>query len=182
MIAVSLIDQFKDITGKISDKLIDGLKTVDPLITGVHFDYGHYTDIQERLIAKGKTNKSERYPMIWLIEDYRTRHLQEGLTGISDLKIMILHLSKNTVTREWREENVFKPILYPIYYEFLKQIKLNGNFLVYDETKIQHDEIKRPHWGDPKLYKNESYLFTDVLDGIEITNMQLKIFLETCPT
>lgn len=179
---VFLIPELKKVVAAVSEKLLPQLQTVDPLISAVHFDYGHYTDIQERLIAKGKTAKADRYPMIWLIEDYETDHSQEGLTGLSKLKIMILHLSKGTVTREWRETNVFEPVLYPVYFEFLKQLKLNGSFMIYDETKIPHREIKRPHWGDPKLYKNDGYLFGDILDGIEITNLQLKIFLETCLT
>jgi hypothetical protein len=62
----------------------------------------------------------------------------------------------------------------------LRQLKLCGEFNIYDETQIKHDQINRPHWGDPALYKNDGYLFPDVLDGIELANLQLETFLQTC--
>ena len=177
---VYIVDVIGDVVAAVSAKLLTQLQTVDPLITGVHYEYGHYTDIKERLIQYGKTAKQDRYPLVCLFEDHRIRHSKEGLTGVMDLKILILHSSKNTVTREWREANVFRPILYPIYFEFLNQLKLSGNFNIYDASKIQHDQINRPHWGDPALYKNEKYLFDDVLDGIELSNLSLETYLDNC--
>ena len=179
---VYIVDVFRDVVAKVSTALLAQLQAVDSLITGVHYEYGHYTDIQERLTAKGKTDKQQRFPLICLFEDYRIRHgvPQKGTTGLTDLKLIILHSSKNTVTRQWREDNVFRPILYPIYFEFLKQLKNSGMFSIYDVSMIQHDQINRPHWGDPGLYKNDSYLFGDVLDGIELSNLQLTVFLSNC--
>lgn len=191
---VYIVDVFRDIVAataaaiqKQSDvpkaewiSLLDTLKAVDPLITDIHYDYGHYTDIRTKLTEKGKTDKQGRYPLICLFEDYRVEHGTEGLTGIANLKLIILHISKNTIDRQTRETNVFRPILYPIYFEFLRQLKASGKFQIYDETKIQHTQINRPHWGDPGLYKNDSYLFGDVLDGIEITDLQLLTYLPNC--
>lgn len=177
-----IVDILKEVVQATSTKLLSELQLVDPLITGVHFEYGHYTDIQERLTAKGKTSKNDRYPLICLFEDFKIRHNKPGLTGIGEMKLIILHYSKNTITREQRETNVFRPILYPIYYEFLHQLKVSGKFNIYDENKIIHDQINRPHWGDPGLYKNDSYLFGEVLDGIELNNLQLETYLKNCPT
>jgi hypothetical protein len=175
-----IVNIIKDVVAATSAKLLTQLQSVDPLITGVHFEYGHYTDIQERLTAKGKTAKFDRYPLVCLFEDFKIRHRKEGLTGVTDMKIIILHSSKNTITRQQREDNVFVPILYPIYEEFLNQLDISGNFMIYDKSRIIHDQINRPHWGDPAMYKNESYLFGDVLDGIELSNLQLETYLEPC--
>lgn len=165
-----------------STKLLTTLQAVDPLISGVHYEYGHYTDIRERLTKKGQVAKTDKYPLICLFEDFRIRHgaTTSGLTGIADLKIIILYPSSNEVTREWREINVFRPILYPIYFEFLRQLKNCGHFNIYNIDEIQHDQINRPHWGDPSLYKNDSYLFGDILDGIELTNLNLETYLKNC--
>ena len=185
---VYIVDVFRDIVAataaakqKVSGKtLLEDLQAVDPLITGLHYDYGHYTDIRTKLVGKGKTDKTGKYPLICLFEDFKIRHGKEGLTGIAELKLIILFSSKADIDRQTRENNVFRPILYPIYFEFLKQLKVSGHFMIYDVTKIQHDQINRPHWGNPALYKNDAYLFTDVLDGIEIANLQLETFLPNC--
>lgn len=172
-----LVDIMENVVSKVSAKLLTQLQTVDPLISGVHFEYGHYTDIRERLTTKSQSAEVvNRYPLIALFEDFRIRKGKAGLEGVTNLKMIILYPSKADVTRKQRETNVFRPILYPIYERLLIEIKNNGNFNVYDQ--IKHDQINRPHWGDPALYSNDSYLFGDVLDGIEIDNLELETFLE----
>lgn len=177
---IYIVDVFRGIVSAVSGILTTTLQAADPLITGVHYEYGHHTDVRERLVTKSKSHPETKYPLVVLFEDHRIKHGEEGLAGIADLKLIILFSSRKDVTREQREEKVFRPILYPIYFELLKQLKLSGKFQIYDVTKIQHDQINRPHWGDPGLYKNEGYLFNDVLDGIEIANLQLKTYLDNC--
>lgn len=164
---------------RVSTKLLSQLQLVDPLITGVYFEYGHYTDIQQRLDTYAKDNKLV-YPLICLFEDYQTDMGKEGTDGTSSLKILILYISQNTVTREWREENVFQKVLFLVESEFLRQLKLCGYFQIYDESKVIGKRIKRPHWGDPALYKNDGYLFNRVLDGIEYQNVQLLTYKKSC--
>lgn len=180
MSQVYVVDIIRDIVTKVSSKLLNQLQVIKPDITGVHYEYGHYLDIQERLTVKDAVAKMDKYPLVCLFEDYRVTHGKVGLTGIANLKMIILYKSSNQVTRQWREDNVFRPILYPIYFELLKQLKLSGKFNIYDETKIKHDQINRPHWGDPEMYKNDSYLFGDVLDGIELANLELETYLSNC--
>lgn len=177
---VYIVDIFRDITAATSTVLLAQLQEVDPLITAVNYDYGHYTDIRDKLTQLGKVTPEAKYPLIVLFEDHRIRHGQVGITGIADLKFMILYSSTKGYTRQQREELVFRPILYPIYNEFLKQIVKSGKFMGSTVEKLKHDQINRPHWGDPGLYKNEGYLFNDVLDGIEISNLELKTYLPNC--
>lgn len=182
MTTVYVKDIIGDIVAKVSAKLLTKLKAVDPLITGVHYEYGHYTDIQERLIAKSESTsqRTARFPLIAVFEDDRINHKREGIFGVAGMKMIILAQTSDKITRVQREERVFKPILYPIYEEFLNQLWLSGKFMVYSPDQIEHTQINRPHWGDPGIYKNEGYLFTDVLDGIELSNLQLPIYLNNC--
>ena len=174
-----LVDVLKDVVvPRVNSKLLDKMQGIDSLITAIHFEYGHYTDIKERLIMRAK-NQENRYPLICLFEDYSLVHQKEGITGIANLQMIILYLSKPDITREQREVNVFRPILYPIYFELLRQLKICGAFNIYDESLINHSQINRPHWGDPALYKNDSYIFVDVLDGIELSNLSLEIYNTT---
>lgn len=181
MKVVAINDLIQTIVSRVSAVVVASLKQVDPLITGVHFEYGHYTDIQERLITYSKTEKKhDRYPLVALFEDDRTAHTDGNFFGMANKKIIILTTSSNSWTRQQREERTFRPILYPIYEELLRQIWLSGYFNVWQPEQIRHDQINRPHWGDPKLYGNDGYLFTDILDGIELNNLQLQTHFATC--
>jgi len=177
MIPVYIVDVFRDVVAATSAKLLTQLQAIDPLITKIWYEYGHRNDINERIITyqQGGTNFC---PMVCLFEDYALEHGQVGVTGITNLTIVIIYYSKPDITRVQREANVFRPVLYPVYLEFLKQLKLSGKFSIYDETKISHTQINRPHWGDPDLYKE--YPLKGVFDGIELNNLQLTTFLTTC--
>lgn len=181
---VRLVDQIEIVVQRTSAKLTAlanpaRLQLVDPLITGVHYLYGHYPDIRERLLQKGKTDKENRYPLIVLFEDFRVLNRVLGLYGIGDVKLMILWPSKKDITREQREAN-FKNVLDPIYIEFFKQMKVSGFFMQYGP--FQHTRIDRPHWGDAAIYGNKGYLFDEPLDGIEISDLQLKTYFNNCVT
>lgn len=173
------------VVAKTSAALLTQLQAVDPLITGVHYQYGHYNDIKERLLQKGKTDKPNRYPLIALFEDFRVTNRVPGIFGIADLRLIILHFSSKGITREQRETNVFLPILVPIYEEFLKQLRVSGFFMQYGP--FRHNRIDRPHWGDPGLYRSRSgepdgYIFDEILDGIEIDGLQLQTYFNNCVT
>lgn len=180
-----LVQTMPGIVAKVSATKLPELKIVDNNITGVHFKYGHPNDIKNELLLKGKVNPEQKYPLIVLFEDFKLAHRQPGITGIATLTMIILMTSQKAYTRQERENRVFIPVLRPIYEEFLKQLKLSGKFMIYDESTIRHDQIDRPHWGDPEHYKtgpkgNESYIFQDCLDGIELSNLQLITYLKNC--
>lgn len=178
---VYIVDIFRGIVAATSAALLTQLQAADPLITGVHFDYGHYTDIRNRITAKegNPAEKQDITPLIALFEDFRITKGQAGIFGIAGLKFIILHSSDKGYTRQQREDLIFRPILYPVYWEFLRQIKLSGKFMYYG-TELSHDQINRPHWGDPELYGNKGYLLNRVLDGIELDRIELKTYLPNC--
>jgi hypothetical protein len=176
---VRLVDQIGIVVQRTSAKLLATLQAVDPLITGVHYLYGHYPDIRERLLQLGKaeSGKDKRYPLIVLFEDFRVLNKVLGLYGVGDIKLMILWPSGKAVTREQREAS-FKDILDPIYIEFFRQLKISGFFMQYGP--FDHKRIDRPHWGDAAIYGNKGYLFDEILDGIEISDLQLKTYYNNC--
>lgn len=174
---VYIVDIFRDVVAATSVSLLTTLQAVDSTITGIKYEYGHRADMNERIITYGKQGINFM-PMVCLFEDYKLHHGTVGYTGITELTMIIIYYSKPDITRAQREANVFRPILYPIYNELLKQLMVSGMFSIYDVTKVQHDQINRPHWGDPDLYKE--YPLKGVFDGIEISNLQLKTFLNNC--
>src|SRR5574339_429765 len=139
-------------------KLLPMLQAIDPKVTGIHFEYGHYTDIQTRLAQYSMEHKNT-YPLFCLFEDFKTERGAEGLDGTAKLTDILLWPSKPSYTRDQREQFSFIPVLYPCYKEILRQIKYSGEFNIYDESMIKHAQVNRPHWGDPALYEVQGYLF-----------------------
>lgn len=173
------VDVIRDSVSRMSARMLEKLQEIDPLILKIRFEYGHINDINKRLLAY-QNNREDVGVMVLLIEDYRNRHGQEGLTGIADLKVILVRLNQVAMTREQRESTTFRPVLYPMYYEFLRQLKISGKFQIYDETKIAHEHINRPHWGDPALYGNKEYPLKGVYDAIELNFTDLKTYLDNC--
>lgn len=174
---VRFVDLVGKIVAKTSDKLLAQLQLIDDRITGIHYQYGHYNDIRERLL---KFAPDQRYPLVALFEDYTVDHRVLGLAGVANVRLLILMTSRKDITREQREQRNFIPILEPIYQELMKQFRLSGFFMMY--TFPVHRRIDRPHWGDPELYANKAYLLNEVLDGIEINSLELKSYLPICET
>lgn len=173
---VRIVDLIGKVVARVSNKLTAELQLIEPMITGVHYLYGHYNDIRERLMKRDPTL---RYPLIALFEDFVVDNSKLGLAGIGNMKLMILMTTRKDITREQREQRNYIPILEPIYQEFLKQLKVSGFFMIYGV--VPHKRIDRPHWGDPILYSGQTgYVFNEPLDGIEISGLLLQTYLPIC--
>lgn len=177
---VRLTDIMRRVVARVSAKKLAYLQTIDPTITGVHYQYGHLKDVRERLVAQSQANPmTRRYPLIWLIEDFEVVNSIPGIYGVSKVRIMILHDTQKEYTRQQREDRVFLPILIPIYNEFFVQMSVIGSFMQYGP--FSHRRVDRPHWGNPAEWLGfKNYLFDEPLDGIEITELSLQIYLANC--
>ena len=180
----NFVYEFIDTDGKKKKlTLLQFIQRKEPKATDIHFDYGHYPDMQQKLLQLAKNQPQDRFPLIAVFEDFRVSHNRTGLSGNARFTMIIVTLSRPEYKRDQRDIETFDPILRPVYTCFLKQLKRSGKFLIYDETSIVFDSVDRPHWGDPKLYKNErenqSYIFGSCLDGIEL-QIQLPTLLKTC--
>lgn len=173
---VYIVDLIGEVVTKTSSALIDKLQVVDETITGVHYLYGHHNDIKTRLIEKTKSNeyKYSRYPLIALFQDFTESHDGTGVFKVKLQMIIGFHSSKDFYTDD-RYLKVFKPILYPIYKEFLKQLSNHAAFTIKESEQIVHEKIDRPHWGDSAAYGTSSYIFGDVLDAIELRALELTV-------
>lgn len=173
---IYIVDIIDDIVQKVSTKITPQLSSYEDTITGVHHLYGHHNDIKKRLIEKTESNetKYQRYPLIALFQDFTETNDGTGKIK-TKLQLIIGYHSEADSYMEDRYTKVFKPILYPIYQNFLEQISKSVLFGMPETSTIKHDKIDRPHWGDPGTYGTNSYIFSDVLDAIEIRNLELSI-------
>lgn len=143
---------------------------------GKHLDYqpGRSTQIQTELQkivqATVASTKGGKYPLVALFQDIPE---QRGTTGyyatVTIPKISIAVLTVQADPVPVRYDKNFRPTLYPIYYEFLRQLCRHKNIVANDPNAIAHTKIDRP--GSQPAGQN----MNDYLDAIEISNLQLTL-------
>jgi hypothetical protein len=175
----------EDLVSKVSTKLMPTLQAFDSLITGVHFDHGHPSEIIETLQQKDKSGTNlvfDKYPLVALFHDYPERFNQEvGIRGSVTLHMIIARSTEPTYKSSDRYDNNFKPVLYPIYGELMKQIIKSPYFMgAQSVNQLSHTKIDRLYWGREGLYKNEGNVFNDFIDCIEIRDLELKLNINNC--
>lgn len=162
----------------------DYLTTLSKDVEGIpHYLDGHPTEINLRLIEKGKDSvyKFKRYPLIALRLDVQ-EEVYSGLIHYR-LNLGIFAFTDKNYTSAQRREKVFKPILYPLYDEFLRQLKLSGLFLWSGELKIpKHKKFDRYFYGTGTDNGNTKNIFADPLDAIEILDLEINRNVNTCRT
>lgn len=140
----------------------------------VFYMAGHLLEVTNRLINKTKDmeDKYLKYPMIVL-------HLDTAIPIVDNvaqcnLNILIVTETEKFINAEQRQEEVFNPILIPIYKEFIKQLVWSGQFMwTGDPTMPPHTMIQRPYYGFQSGDKNIKSKTADPLDAIEIINLKI---------
>lgn len=137
--------------------------------------YGHRQEIANRLTANNqdKVQKKRKYPLIALkldtVEDVR------GNVNDFVLNLVIATISDVNSNAEDRMTKTFKPILYPLYEQFMNAFSTAGLFMwddQLDQLWPPHQKIDRPFWGTPGNEGNIKNIFNDPIDAIEIVNMK----------
>lgn len=149
-------------------------------IQQLNFQFGHYNELIETLFQYNQSQEERynKYPLVWLRTDFRERRGQEiGTYAEVFLNIVICHATQQTLKSTERLTNVFKPVLYPIYYELLNQLYLHPMTIAYDGSLMSHDKYDRYYWGTSKVGKT-----TDYVDAIEIDNLAIKLNFSNCYT
>lgn len=162
--------------------IVDNIGTVVAAMRGTYsttdlevpyYMFGHRLEISRQLDRKTKNSKA-KYPLIALRMDFN--ETIEDTFIKCKLNIGIFQFTKMNYNTQQRYDNVFKPILYPLYYLFLEELYHSGLFswgIDGDLEKPKHTKIDRPYWGTPATEKNEKNIFNDPLDAIEIVDMEV---------
>ncbi len=138
--------------------------------------FGHRVEIAAQLSLKDADNvfKYKKYPLVALKLDTSEQN-DQGLINYT-LNVALLMSTDRNWTAQERYTNVFKPVLYPMYESFLKQIKASGLFFWPAKDKLKrpkHTKIDRPYWGTPASEGNTANYFNDPLDAIELLDLKL---------
>lgn len=181
MKAIFIDEILKDCVVAASAKILPQLQAVNQDIQDLYFQHGHPYEIIATLKQKSKTdaNKPIRYPLIGLFRDFPERRgTRVGVYSEATLNIIIAVRTNPNYLSDQRKEKNFKPILYPILFELLNQIKQSGKFLVTND--FSYEQIDHYFWGRESIYGAEANIFTDTIDCIELKNFILQTYLKNC--
>lgn len=184
MIPIYVIDIMEEITSSVNTEVLSTIQANETAVLGetliqsVNFQKGYIKELIETLqqMDKDPTSRLLKYPLIWLVTDFKEgRGKTVGKYADTGLDLVIMHQTQQPFKIGDRYANVFKPVLYPIYYSFIKQCAMHPMIMQGDEEMIQHDKWDRSYWGTST--KNQ---LPDYVDAIEINNLSLDISFQNC--
>lgn len=145
----------------------------------IYYMHGHPKEIISRLQAMTKTvsKQSKKYPIICLFQDFvEQRGAKPGFYGRTNLQLAIANITKPEYNAEQRYAENFKPVLYPIYNEFIYQLFRYPLFAFQSVEEVKHTKIDRLYWGS----ETSASKGNDYLDCIEIQNLDILIKQKIC--
>jgi hypothetical protein len=118
------------------------------------------------------------------VQDFKEgRGRASGVYADVSLNIIICHQTEGDYKVAERMPNVFKPVLYPIYYSLIKQLTKHNLTFAASPDLVSHDKYDRAFWGTSKLVGGggtDRSMLNDFVDAIELQNLQLKIDYQPC--
>ena len=145
----------------------------------VYFMQGHPKELAG--ILQSLTNASlPKYPLVILIRDVEDQGAitgQDGMNTDINARLVICMRTQPDLRADDRETQNFKPVLHPIFWQFIYQITQSD---VFNMPTIEDMKIKwtdRYFWGGSIENKN---IFNDFIDAVEIKSIQLTVYNEHC--
>lgn len=143
------------------------------------YEWGHQPEIAQKLtnLDKSKTMKSQKYPLLWLVMDFKEgKGANWDVYSKTTLSFVLAVDTDPNYTEQQRRDKSFLPKLLPMYQAFLQALGESVSFRKPYAPGIKHDFALRPYWGNG----NNHNLFNDFVDCIEITNLSLDVKQKQC--
>jgi hypothetical protein len=146
------------------------------------YRYGHRVEIAALLDQQNRgtiTQKVQKYPLIALRLDTEET-ISAGIIHFN-LNIAIVECTEKNYDASQRYENVYKPVLYPLYERFMEALKQSGLFFWENMSQYPpHTKVDRLYYGTLGSEGNQKRVFQDPLDAIEILNLKINQTLKNC--
>jgi hypothetical protein len=160
-------------------EVVDIVATV--LNKNINYQYGFVEELNETLeqFNSDPTLSDKLFPLVWLQTPFAVRRGEPGFYGTADnLNIYIINSCDVNWKAAERMQNNYKPILYPIYRELLKQLSYHTAFsntassgnTASNPDLIPHRKIDYFYWGE----QQRSYLAYPV-DMLQLQQIILKV-------
>lgn len=145
--------------------VVEAVKTQAALPT-LNYQYGYVEELNETLkqYEADPTKYNQKFPLVWLAEPYDLERGKAGIYGTYTIDLFIINTTDKTWKATERMAQNYKPILLPIYREWLSQIVLSTVFAEQNVEVIQHRVTKGYYWG----IQQQSVL-NDAVDCLKIS-------------
>lgn len=142
----------------------------------LNFQYGFIDELNETLIQmeKDPAQYAGKFPLIWLEEPFTINRDKSLFFGSANVNLYVINSTTKTWKAAERMENNYKPILYPIYRELLKQICLSDAFAEVADSNLKHTVMKGYYWGEA-----QRSVLNDAVDCLKIGSLELLINTNT---
>jgi hypothetical protein len=165
-----LPDLLKEVVDKVNLELA---KNQDIDFT-VDFNHGLESQVWNDV---SRQERLKNNPLIWLVMNYQ-EEIGKPLFAYEapNIQLQIMTPTEPNWTQEQRDEKTFKPVLFPIYDELMRQIGKSKAFGMPNEIQLSHRRMLKPYWGGSTaggaLATNQ---FNFYVDAILIYNLRLKV-------
>lgn len=183
---IYIVDIIRDIVNGMTPDLLPVIQANETLALGktlintIDYQYGHVKELIATLFQYDKSQglKYTKYPLVYLLMDFaEKRGYEVGFYGVININLILIHQTDPSYKMTDRMNNVFRPVLYPIYYSLLNAIADSPWINENDPQMIKHTKIDRGFWGTEAM---DATVLNDYVDAIDITNMQLTILSNNC--
>jgi hypothetical protein len=183
-VPVYVVDLIQDVVTATNTAVIEELKAVNPLFTAINFIPGTLDEITDVLTVMSQqpadNQNITQWPLFALLMSFPEKKAQPGqgvklgigIDNTADLNIVIATVSNPTDRTPARMTNNIKPILFPIYLEFLNQLYYSTKFDTELPNNIPHEMIIFPYYNADQ----DKNIFNSYVDAIQI-KIKLKIKL-----
>lgn len=157
-----LVDEIQAVVAKVKSSLT--LAVLD-------FKYGYLSELKTYLQQLSVDDPTKKYPLFWLRNPFTIQ--REGSSaayfGKANLDCFIIAETNTDRTAERRMTEIFKPTLYPIYREFMRQLNETAGILDYNLFR-KHNVTDRFYWGNEQQKEID-----DKIDCMEISGLEIQI-------
>lgn len=167
-----------------------GLKNNDDLLTGgilynvkqklvlpvLNYQYGTIEELNQTLQSWSETAtfNAYKFPLVFILQPFKiTRGFENYFGRLTGLRLFIINKTEADYKAKDRMTNNFKPVIYPIYREMLRQIDLSVPFTGTKGQGVQnipHSVIDMYYWNE----MSQRFL-NDIVDTMVVDEMQLNI-------
>lgn len=130
-------------------------------------------ELNETLIQMSQLEQNylKKFPLVWFEQPFRIQRGFQGFFGrLNNGRIFIINSADKTSKAKRTLNDKFKPIIYPIYREILRQIDLSLCFSTISVEDIPHTYTGFNYWGE-----EQKSVLQDAVDCLEISGLQLVI-------
>lgn len=173
---VVVVDILADVVSKTNAAILTTLRAYDPTIEQINYQYGPPLEIYETLATMSNADQAKKYPLIAVFQPFlQTKGAIAGIDSEVNLRIIIARWRNVTNKAAQSYDTNFRPVLYPVYAEFINQLATHKAIANATWETMKHDYKDWPYWDNDG--KNP---LVDCVDIVELSNLKLNFRSKNC--